>query len=44
MSRTMRSVFELGAGDLVSKLETKNSATILELKGGLNKKIKESLP
>ena len=44
MSRTMRSVFELGAGDLVSKLETKNSATLLELKGGLNKKIKESLP
>ena len=40
----MRSVFELGAGDLVSKLETKNSATLLELKRGLNKKIKESLP
>ena len=37
----MRSVFELGAGDLVSKLETKNSATLLELRGGLNREIKE---
>ena len=27
MNRVMRSVFELGAGDLVSKLETKNSVT-----------------
>ena len=41
MSRTMRSVFELGDGDLVSKLETKNSATLLELRGGLNREIKE---
>ena len=37
----MRSVFELGDGDLVSKLETKNSATLLELRGGLNREIKE---
>ena len=40
-SRVMRSVFELGAGDLVSRLETKNSATLLELRGGLNREIKE---
>ena len=27
MNRAIRSVFELGAGDLVSRLETKNSVT-----------------
>ena len=41
MSRDMRSVFELEAGDLVSKLETKNSTTFLELRGGLNREMKE---
>ena len=41
ISRTMRSVFELGDGDLVSKLETNNSATLLELKGGLNREVQE---
>ena len=37
----MRSVFKLGAGDLASKLETKNSATFSELRGGLNREVKE---
>ena len=41
MSRIMRSVFKLGAGDLASKLETKNSATFSELRGGLNREVKE---
>ena len=42
MSRTMRSVFELGAGDLVSRLETKNLVTFLELRGGLSREVKEN--
>ena len=38
----MRSVFKLGArGDLVSRLETKNSVIFSELKGGLNREVKE---
>ena len=37
----MRSVFELGAGDLVSRLETKNSVTFLELRGGSSREVKE---
>ena len=44
MNRIMRSVFGLGAGDLVSKLETKNSVTFLELREGLNREVKEKLP
>ena len=41
MSRIMRSVFKLGAGDLVSKLETKNSVTFSELRVSLSKEVKE---
>ena len=41
MSRVMRSVFELGAGDLVSRLETKNSKFFSELREGLNREVKE---
>ena len=37
----MRSVFELEVGDLVSKLETKNSTILSELRGGLNREVKE---
>ena len=32
MSRAMESVFELGAGDLVSSLETKNLVLFSELR------------
>ena len=38
MNRAMRSVFELEVGDLVSRLETKNLVTFLELRGGLSKR------
>ena len=41
MSRTMRSVFELEAGDLVSRLETKNSVLFSELRECLNREVKE---
>ena len=41
MSIIMRSVFKLGAGDLVFELETKNSATFSELRCGLNREVKE---
>ena len=41
MSRTMRSVFKLGAGDLVSRLEIKNSVLFLELREGLDREVKE---
>ena len=41
MNRIMRSVFGLGAGDLVSKLETKNSVTFSELRGGSSREVKE---
>ena len=41
MSRAMRSVFELGAGDLVSRLETKNSVTFSEFRGGSSREVKE---
>ena len=41
MNRVMRSVFELGAGDLVSRLETKNSKFFSELREGLNREVKE---
>ena len=37
----MGSVVELGAGDLVSRLETKNSTTFSELGRGLSKEVKE---
>ena len=40
-SRVMRSVFELGAGDLVSRLETKNSVTCSEPGESLNREVKE---
>ena len=40
-SRVMRSVFELGAGDLVSRLETKNSVLFSELRECLNREVKE---
>ena len=40
MSRTMRSVFELEAGDLVSRLETKNSVLFSEVSEGLNREVK----
>ena len=43
VSRAMISVFELGAGDLVSRLETKNSTTFLELGVGLNREVKEKV-
>ena len=42
MNRAMRSVFELEVGDLVSRLETKNLVTFLELRGGLNREVKEN--
>ena len=41
MNRAMRSVFELEAEDLVSRLETKNLVTFLELRGGLSREVKE---
>ena len=41
MNRVMRSVFELGAGDLVSKLETKNSVTFSELRRGSSREVNE---
>ena len=37
----MRSVFELGVGDLVSRIETKNSVLFSELREGLNREVKE---
>ena len=37
----MRSVFELGARDLVSRLETKNSMTCSKLGDSLNREVKE---
>ena len=37
----MRSVFELEAGDLVSRLETKNSVLFSELRECLNREVKE---
>ena len=40
-SRVMRSVFELGAKDLVSRLETKNSVTCSKLGKSLNREVKE---
>ena len=42
MNRAMRSVFELEVGDLVSRLETKNLVTFLELRGGLSREVKEN--
>ena len=41
MNRAMRSVFELGARDLVSRLETKNSVTFSELRGGSSREVEE---
>ena len=41
INRAMRSVFELGAGDLVSRLETKNSVTFSELRGGSSREVEE---
>ena len=41
INRAMRSVFELGAGDLVSRLETKNSVTFSELRGGSSREVQE---
>ena len=41
MNRIMRSVFGLGVGDLVSKLETKNSVTFSELRGGSSREVNE---
>ena len=41
LSRVMRSVFELGARDLVSRLETKNSMTCSKLGDSLNREVKE---
>ena len=43
VSRAMGSVFELVAGDLVSRLETKNSITFTELGVGLNREVKEKV-
>ena len=43
MNKTMRSVFELGAGDLVSRLETKNSVTFSELRGGSSREVEEKV-
>ena len=40
-NRAMRSVFELGARDLVSRLETKNSMTCSKLGDSLNREVKE---
>ena len=42
MNRAMRSVFELEVGDLVSRLETKNLVTFLELREGLSREVKEN--
>ena len=42
MSRAMESVFELGAGDLVPRLEIKNSMLFSELREILNREIKEN--
>ena len=39
----MRSVFELGVEDLVSRLETKNSALFSNLREGLNREVKEKI-
>ena len=41
MNRAMRNVFELGAGDLVSRLETKNLVTFSELRESLSREVKE---
>ena len=41
MNRAMKSVFELGAGDLVSRLEIKNSVTFSELRGGSSREVEE---
>ena len=41
MNRAMRSVFGLGAGNLVSKLETKNLVTFSKLRGGSSREVKE---
>ena len=41
MNRAMRSVFGLGAGNLVSKLETKNSVTFSELRRGSSREVNE---
>ena len=41
MSRAIRSVFELGAGDLVFRFETKNLVLFSELRKGLNREVKE---
>ena len=43
MNRSMRSVFELGARDLVYRFETKNSTTFSELGRGLNREVKEKV-
>ena len=37
----MRSVFELGARDLVSRLEPKNFVLFSELREGLNREVRE---
>ena len=42
MSRAMESVFELGVGDLVPRLEIKNSMLFSELRESLNREIKEN--
>ena len=42
MNRVMKSVFELGAGDLVSGLETKNLVTFSEFRGGSSREVKEN--
>ena len=42
MSRAMESVFELGARDLVPRLEIKNSMLFSELRESLNREIKEN--
>ena len=41
ISRAMRSVFELGARDLVSRLEPKNFVLFSELREGLNREVRE---
>ena len=41
INRAIRSVFELGAGDLVFRLETKNLVLFSELKEGLNREVKK---
>ena len=40
----MRSVFELEAGDLVSRLETKNLATFQNLEEAQAESLRKSLP